>query len=235
MDGITDAEQLALQYASTTNLETRRGVWGPGPEGISPVDALRDAVLACRPGRVLEIGCGTGRFAHSVTDALPAVDYVATDLSPAMVTATAALGVPAQQASADALPFPDAAFDVVVAAWMLYHVPDLDAALREVRRVLRPGGTFCAATNGNEHLADLLREAGGAPLVTQFSSENATSALCLHFEQVTQRDIETRATFEDHPAAAAYLSSFSPTLAATLPAFQGSRQYAGHTSILTAL
>jgi ubiquinone/menaquinone biosynthesis C-methylase UbiE len=183
---------------------------------------------------VLEIGCGTGRFARSVIDARPDVDYVATDLSPAMVTATAALGVPAQQASADALPFPDAAFDVVVAAWMLYHVPDLDATLREVRRVLRPGGTLCAATNGDEHLADLLREAGGEPLLTQFSSENAVASLHRHFAEVTQRDIETEATFEDHAAAAAYLRTFSPALAATLPTFPGLRRYAGHTAVLMA-
>jgi ubiquinone/menaquinone biosynthesis C-methylase UbiE len=233
---MTDGAALSHQYGSTANLETRRSVWGPGPEGVTPVEVLRDTVAAASAGRVrvLEIGCGTGRFARSVIEAVPDVDYVATDLSAAMVAATRALGVPAQQASADALPFPDASFDVVVAAWMLYHVPDLDQTLGEVRRVLRPGGLFCAATNGDQHLADLLREAGGAPLVTQFSSENAAPALRRHFEQVTQRDIETRATFEDHPAAAAYLSSFSPTLAATLPAFEGPRQYAGHTSILTA-
>ncbi|HET8595689.1 MAG TPA: class I SAM-dependent methyltransferase [Intrasporangium sp.] len=231
---MTDRAAMSRQYGSTANLETRRSVWGPGPEGLTPVEVLLDTVVAASPGRVLEIGCGTGRFARSVIEALPHVDYVATDLSAAMVASAAALGIPAQQAPAEALPFADASFDVVVAAWMLYHVPALDRTLAEVRRVLRPGGLLCAATNGDEHLADLLREAGGAPLVTQFSSENAAPALRRHFEQVTQRDIETRATFEDHAAAAAYLSSFSPTLAATLPAFEGMRQYAGHTSILTA-
>jgi ubiquinone/menaquinone biosynthesis C-methylase UbiE len=231
---MTDGAAMSRQYGSTANLETRRGVWGPGPEGVTPVDLLLDSVIATTPARVLEIGCGTGRFARSVLEALPDVEYAATDLSAAMVASAAALGIPAQQASADALPFPDASFDVVVAAWMLYHVPDLDHTLGEVRRVLRPGGLFCAATNGDEHLADLLREAGGAPLVTQFSSENAAPALRRHFEQVTQRDVESTATFEDHDAAAAYLSSFSPALAATLPAFEGMRQYAGHTSVLTA-
>jgi SAM-dependent methyltransferase len=234
VDGITDAGQLQRQYGSTTNLETRRSVWGPGPEGVSPVDVLRDAVLTASPGRVLEIGCGTGQFARSVLDAQSAIDYVATDVSPAMVEATAALGVPAEVACADALPFADGSFDVVVAAWMLYHVPDLDATLHEVRRVLRPGGTFCAATNGDEHLAGLLREAGGQPLVTQFSSENAAATLRRHFPEVTRRDVDTRATFDDHAAAAAYLASFSATLAAALPAFEGPRDYAGHTSILTA-
>lgn len=235
MEAMTDSAQVARQYRSTSNLETRRNVWGPGPEGLSPVDVLRDAVLAAGRGRrILEIGCGAGLFARSVVDAGPGTEYVATDLSPAMVAATAALGVPAQRASADALPFPNESFDVVVAAWMLYHVPDLDAALREVRRVLRVGGTFCVATNGERHLAELLRDAGGEPVVTQFSSENATPTLRRHFADVTQRDIETRATFDDHAAATAYLATFSPTLAAALPVFDGRRQYAGHASVVTA-
>lgn len=234
VDDITDPDVIARQYASTDNLEARRSGWGPGPEGVSPVDLLRDAVLAELPQRILEIGCGTGAFAKSVVDARPDVDYVATDLSLAMVEATRALGVEAQQASAGALPYADATFEVVVAAWMLYHVPDLDTTLREVRRVLRPGGTFCAVTNGDEHLADLLREAGGAPVVTQFSSENAAGHLRRYFAEVSQRDVETRATFPDHASAATYLASFAPALAEGLPHFEGRRQYTGHTSILTA-
>jgi ubiquinone/menaquinone biosynthesis C-methylase UbiE len=58
-------------------------------------------------------------------------------------------------APAISIPVADDAADIVVAAWMLYHVPDLDAVLREVRRVLRPGGTLVAVTNGAAHLAAL--------------------------------------------------------------------------------
>jgi SAM-dependent methyltransferase len=148
-------------------------VWGPGPEGVSPVDVLLSSVVAARPTKVIEIGCGTGQFARSVLDALPGVDYLATDISAAMVDATAALGVPARRLPAADLPFADDTFDAAVAAWMLYHVPDLDGTLAELRRVLRDGGRLSVATNGEEHLADLLREAGGEPLVTQLTAENA--------------------------------------------------------------
>ncbi|EWT01741.1 transcriptional regulator [Intrasporangium oryzae NRRL B-24470] len=234
MDEMTRPETVALQYARTDNLQTRRTVWGPGPEGVSPADVLRTAVVSARPNRVLEIGCGTGHFARSVLDAIPQVDYLATDVSEAMVEATRALGVRAVQASAESLPFPGTSFDVVVAAWMLYHVPDLAQTLREVRRVLRPGGVLAVATNGEEHLGDLLREAGGRPLVTQFTSENAEESLGRHFGSVVRRDVETRATFPDHASAAGYLATFDTGLAAALPYFDGERTFAGHTSVLVA-
>ena len=234
MREMTDRGLVGQQYASVDRLQTRRNVWGPGPEGVSPVEVLRTLVVSTQPRRLIEIGCGTGQFARSVLDEAPNVDYVATDLSPAMVEATRALGVTAEVAPADSLPFADGCFDGAVAAWMLYHVPDLDGALREVGRVLRDGGTLHAATNGSEHLGDLLREAGGDPLVTQFTSENAAEILGRHFEHVARRDIETRATFADHDAACAYLATFSPDLAGSLPHFEGPRSYAGHTAILTA-
>jgi SAM-dependent methyltransferase len=234
MREMTDRRHLGQQYGSTERLETRRGVWGPGPEGVSPADVLRTLVVSSRPSRLIEIGCGTGHFARSVLEEAPGVFYVATDLSPAMVEATRAIGVTAEVAAADDLPFADSSFDGAVAAWMLYHVPDLDGTLREVRRVLRDGGSLHVATNGSEHLGDLLREAGGEPLVTQFMSENAEEVLGRHFEHVSRRDVETRATFADHEAACAYLATFAPELARSLPAFDGPRTYAGRTALLTA-
>lgn len=230
---LTDPAAVIRQYASTDNLTTRRSVWGPGPEGLSPVDLLREAVLASQPRGILEIGCGTGEFAQSVLEAAPTVAYVATDASESMVAAARTLGVPAQRALAESLPFATAAFDVVLAGWMLYHVTDLDRVLTEVRRVLRPGGTFAVATNGERHLADLLTEAGGDPLVTQFSSENGEGTLRRHFAEVSRRDVTTWATFPDHATAAAYLATFAPALARALPHFDGAGRYEGFTTVFT--
>lgn len=231
---LTDRAELDAQYATTDNLETRRRVWGPGPEGVSPVDVLRKEVVARRPRRILEVGCGTGAFARSVMEALPGVEYVATDAAHAMVAAARTRGVTAQTVDAQYLPYEDESFDLVVAAWVLYHVGDLDATLHEVRRVLRAGGTFVAATNGDRHLAGLLLEAGGSPIRTQFSSENGAAWLGRHFHVVSQRDIRTWATFPDHAAAAAYLTTFAPDLAAALAPFEGSRRYDGFATVFTA-
>jgi SAM-dependent methyltransferase len=99
-------------------------------------------------GRVLEVACGTGIVTRRLRAALPAdVTVVATDLNePMLAYARAArrleAGVEWRQADAQALPFPDARFDAVVCQFGLMFVPDKVAALREARRVLRPGGTL---------------------------------------------------------------------------------------------
>jgi ubiquinone/menaquinone biosynthesis C-methylase UbiE len=99
----------------------------------------------------LEIGCGTGFFLLNLKQAGVLDEGQVTDLSPGMVEVAVrngrALGfeVEGRVADAESLPFDDDSFDLVVGHAVLHHVPDLDAAMREVLRVLRPGGRFVFA------------------------------------------------------------------------------------------
>jgi ubiquinone/menaquinone biosynthesis C-methylase UbiE len=96
-------------------------------------------------GRVLDVGSGTGlSFAHYSAGA----DVVGVEPDPHMLQRARpraeALGrrIPLLEACAEALPFPDASFDAAVSALVLCTVQDLEQALGELRRVLRPGGTL---------------------------------------------------------------------------------------------
>ena len=229
-----DHDAVRRQYATETDLETRRSVWRPTADGRDPVEVAASVVRASGPRSVLEVGCGTGAFAERLTAENPEATVIATDQSARFVELTAARGVDARLADVQDLPFADASFDLVAALWMLYHVPDLDRGLAEIRRVLRPGGRLLAVTNGDGHVADLRSEAGGSPLVTAFSSENGEESLRRHFDAVRREDLRTRAVFPDHASAVAYLASSDEGLGPDLPVFDGPREYAGHVTVFVA-
>ena len=105
---------------------------------------LRDEMLAGATGRVIEVGAGTGlNFSHypaTVTEVL-AVEPESYLRARAEQAATEApVPVRVVHGTADALPAEDVSFDVGVASLVLCSVPDQDAALSELFRVIRPGG-----------------------------------------------------------------------------------------------
>jgi ubiquinone/menaquinone biosynthesis C-methylase UbiE len=106
------------------------------------------------------------------------------------------------------LPFPDGSFDLAVAAWMLYHVPDLDRGLSELARVLEPGGSLVAVTNSVHHLAEL-RALVGYPSgqVEPFNRENGEEHLRKYFSAVRRVDTELVVTVRDRAKLVAYQES----------------------------
>lgn len=231
---MSDRDHVHRQYATEEHLETRMSVWHPTLDGREPSSEALAAVTYGGPARVLEVGCGTGAFAARIAAALPGCGLVAVDQSERFVELTSHRGLDARRADVQDLPFEDDSFDAVAAMWMLYHVTDLHRGLAEIRRVLRPGGRFVAVTNGDEHIADLRREAGGEPVLTHFSSENGEEALLRHFDDIARDDLNTRAFFPDHDTALAYLHSSQEDIAWDLPDFEGPREYAGHVTVFLA-
>lgn len=118
---------------------------------------LRDQVVGSARGAVLEIGAGTGLNLPRY----PAVDrLVATEPEEPMrrrlLGRVGAAPVPVEvvAAPAEALPFDDGEFDTVVSTLVLCSVADPAAAVREVRRVLKPGGRFVFLEHGGAEPAD---------------------------------------------------------------------------------
>jgi SAM-dependent methyltransferase len=181
------------QYADDRNLRARQRLWQhqrPHFDIAGWVLGLADLA----PGRrVLDAGCGNGAYLRALRGR--PVRAVGCDLSPGMLSAA---GHPVLvNADVAALPFRHGAFDVVLAAHMLYHVPDRAAAVRELRRVLAAGGTCVAVTNGARHLRslrELVEAAVGeaapgwrmrSPPELAFAAENAAPQLGAAFGWVT--------------------------------------------------
>lgn len=110
---------------------------------------LQQATVA-ENAAVLDIGCGGGRAVHKLASLAPGGKVVGLDYSAASVAVAretnaqeiAAGRVHIEQGSVTVLPFPDGTFDVVTAVETHYYWPDLPANVREVLRVLKPGGVF---------------------------------------------------------------------------------------------
>lgn len=185
-----DPEAVRREYADETGLSGRIVLWArrTGPQ---PNDIAFDQIVAARPRRVLDVGCGRGEFSERLVAA--GIEVIAVDQSPRMVELTSERGVDARIGDVQALPFASQTFDAVVANFMLYHVRDLERALSELARVLRPGGRLVAATNGVRQLAELWELVGRDLSDRQrlFMRETGQEMLRRHFKDVRRIDLDS--------------------------------------------
>ena len=110
--------------------------------------------------KILEVGSGPGYLWHQNHLRLKEWDICLSDLSAGMLQeAKTALGSYGgfRYAINDAcnIPFPEGTFDAVIANHMLYHLSNIPTALKEIKRVLKPGSCLYAATNGSAHLHEI--------------------------------------------------------------------------------
>lgn len=141
------------------------------------VDTLEaEAVRPWAEGaRVLEVGAGTGRMLDRLAPF--AATCVGVDLSPGMARRAVARGHRVVLGSATRLPFADASFDLVCSFKVLAHVADVDAAVREALRVVRPGGHVALEFYNRVSVRYLARSVAG---------DRPTSDRC------TEADVHTR-------------------------------------------
>ncbi len=221
----TDATFVKTQYATNANLDARIALhekFSTAPEPFH--DWLFKHVELPNDARVLEIGCGSGAMWERVREKIPnAWNITLTDYSFGMAQTVQqkflAFRFSFLQSDAQHIPFPNEFFDGVFANHMLYHIPNLDRALAEIRHVLKRGGTLYAATNGAKHLreldtlvAEILHEP--APdahrFIGEFGLENGGAKLEKHFSRVKRVEQENHLRVTETEPLVAYVLSGAP-------------------------
>ena len=177
--------------------------------------------------KILEAGCGNGWHWRGKTDKLP--DYftaILTDLSTLMLTKAheSVKGDPRftfAEMDIQHIPFADASFDAAIANHMLYHVPNMAKALAEIKRVLKPGGTFYATTMGENNMREMdgifveFEEKYGRvisfnhPAKVAFRLQNGGDLLCCFFDSVEIREYLDSFIITDPIALFEYIGSMN--------------------------
>lgn len=218
---LNDPELVRQEYEDESRFKVRQSVWSSAT-GPDAHDVVLEVLTQVTPARVLEVGPGQGELSERMARDLGAA-VVAVDQSQRMVELTRSRGIEAIVGDVQELPFEDGSFDAAVAAWMLYHVPDVDRAIAELHRVLRPGGRLVAVTNSAWNLAELWSLVGETPKADYaFGRENGKEVLGRQFARVQAHDIDGDVTF-DYETARAYVTA-SPVRghkAGILPQFDG--------------
>jgi len=167
-------------------------------EQLLPAQARLLALAALAPGeRVVDVACGTGLVTCRAAEAVGVTGrVVGTDISDVMVARAADAATVRgfreqarfERCDAESLPLPDASFDAALCALGLMYLPDPVQALREMRRVLRPGGRVAVAVWG-------ARERCGWAEIFPIVEQRVTSDVCPLFFQLGTGDA-LRLTFD---------------------------------------
>jgi ubiquinone/menaquinone biosynthesis C-methylase UbiE len=183
----------STQYQnSTSKLKARIAIYSYNTNPINWFAWLNTRLSLS--GEILEVGSGTGELWKHVDHSNAKLTL--TDRSPAMCAQLREMAVPnatVKHCDAGALPYSDESFDGVVANHMIYHVDDPDAVLKELARVLRPGGRIAVSMgetplNSEDHAIGAIATAIGRPLLimeaSKINSRNAREFLERYFQSV---------------------------------------------------
>lgn len=167
MSTINDTFIVKQQYETADNLSTRISIhdrYSTNKLGFG--NWIVSNYKIDKGMKVLELGCGTGDIWKNREALIKTCSrLILSDFSEGMVDKTKINvgsydNIEYRVLDIQNIPYEDGAFDAVIANMMLYHVPDIDRGLTEVRRVLKKGGSFYCATYGEhgiiEYLAQIL-------------------------------------------------------------------------------
>jgi SAM-dependent methyltransferase len=215
-------------YADDRHLRSRVAIYAYAETLADP--RWRTSVIPWDGTQVVaDVGCGNGFDLRQIVPQGRCRHAIGVDLSAGMLRSLEDLcqsgGLSLVQADAQRLPLPDGSVDVAMAMHMLYHVPDIAAAIGELRRVTKPGGTVLASTNSSAHLAeidDLLHAAISSQLgrtvqampALSFTTQTGAAMLSREFSSVILHAVDVPLSIPTAQPVIAYVASIrEPTLA----------------------
>ncbi|MBO4636260.1 MAG: methyltransferase domain-containing protein [Clostridiales bacterium] len=187
MDTLNNSGTVKDQYKTSDNLDIRIAIHSRYSTNKTGFGNWIISNYGIEKGmRVLELGCGTGNMwtgKKDLTDMCS--ELILSDFSEGMISKAKENldgygNIRYQVIDIQDIPYPDDSFDMVIANMMLYHVPDLQKGLSEVRRVLKDGEKFCCATFGVNGLME--------SIVSMFSEFDAVSETNYNFTLQNGRD-----------------------------------------------
>ena len=192
-------------YADDRHLRSRMAIYAFAETAAKP--GWRTSMIPWDGTQIVaDVGCGNGFDLRQIVPQGRCRHAIGLDLSAGMLRSLRSVPelresrrLSLLQADAQRLPLPDESVDVALAMHMLYHVPDLPAAVRELRRITKRGGTVLASTNSPAHLAEInelldaavARQLGrpvqASPGPDSFTTRSGAAILGQEFSDVTLR------------------------------------------------
>jgi SAM-dependent methyltransferase len=208
-------------YADDRHIRSRQAIYSYAEKRADP--AWRTSFIPWDGTQiVVDVGCGNGFDLRHILPEGRCRHAFGVDLSIGMLRSLDELRSSGRltplQGDAQQLPLGDGIADVGLAMHMLYHVPDIQAAVRELRRVVKPGGTVLASTNSvsslgeiNDLLGAALAKVVGGPLHSlhsgKFNLETGAEQLQTEFSDVSLHHLDVPLAFPTAEPVLGYLNS----------------------------
>lgn len=211
-----------VQYRTDANLAARQALYRfQHPRAELPQLVLDLAALGGTE-TVADAGCGNGAYLAELTRRGHAGPVLGIDLSAGMLHAARSRAPAAALAAGDAaaLPLRDDTSDLALAAHMLYYLPRPAAAVRELRRITRPGGQVLVVLNGGDHLRELrdlittalgMVTGGRRPPRERLRLDEGEALLATQFTSITRHDFTSELRIPDRQPAEDYIRSMTIT------------------------